>query len=77
MHDKKNIFELWRENGEKLPFMAIIDSWDETKHYALIEKIEIKKWPYGNAFGQYFFNGEPGEKGAIRNSGTYRWKLKN
>lgn len=72
----KNIFELWRENGEKLPFKAVIDSWSEAKgHYALIEKIEIKKWPYGNAYGQYFFNGKPGEKGYIRNAGTYRWKL--
>lgn len=74
--EKKNLFELWRENGEKLPFMAIIDSWDENKHYALIERIEVKNWPYGKAFGQYFFNGRPGERGLIRNSGTYRWKLK-
>lgn len=71
----KNIFELWRENGEKLPIKVIINSWDETKHYALIEKIEIKKWPYGKAYGQYFFYGRPGEKGEIRNAGTYRWKL--
>ncbi len=74
--EKKNLFEIWRENGEKLPFMAIIDSWDENKHYALVERIEIKKWPYGNAFGQYFFNGKPGERGLISNAGTYRWKLK-
>lgn len=75
--EKKNIFELWRENGEKLPFMAIIDSWDENKHYAVIERIEIKKWPYGNAYGQYFFNGKPGARGPISNAGTYRWKLKD
>ncbi len=74
--ENKNIFQLWRENGEKLPFKAIIDSWDESKHYALIEKIQIKEWPYGNASGQYFFHGKPGERGQIRNAGTYRWKIK-
>lgn len=76
MHDKKNIFELWKENGEKLPFKVILDSWNEDRHYAVIEKIEIKNWPYGTAYGQYFFNSKPGEKGVIRNAGTYRWKLK-
>ena len=74
--EKKNLFELWREGGEKLPFKVILDSWNETKHYAVVERVEIKDWPYGNAFGQYFFNGKPGEKSAIRNAGTYRWKLK-
>jgi hypothetical protein len=74
--DKKNIFELWRENGGKLPFRVVLDSWDGTKHYAVIASVVIKKWPYGNAFGQYFFNGVPGESGLIRNASTYRWKLK-
>ena len=74
----KNLFELWREGGEVLPFKAVLDSWsEEAGHYALIEKIEIKTWPYGNAFGQYFFNGLPGKKGIIANAGTYRWKLKD
>jgi len=74
--DKKNIFELWLENWETLPFKVVLDSWDETKHHAVVKSVQIKKWPYGNAFGQYFFQGEPGERGLIRNAGTYRWKLK-
>lgn len=74
--DKKNIFELWRENNETLPFKVVLDSWDEAKHYAIIEKIEVKNWPYGNAFGQYFFYGKPGKRGLIRNAGTYRWTIK-
>ncbi|MDD2753429.1 MAG: hypothetical protein PHT44_02380 [Candidatus Portnoybacteria bacterium] len=74
--DKKNIFELWRENGEKISFIVILDSWNEAKHYAVVEKIEIKNWPFGNAFGQYFFYGKPCKRGLIKNSGTYRWKLK-
>lgn len=76
MSDDRNIFQLWRENGEKLPMRVILDSWDENKHYAVVDRIEIKNWPYGNAFGQYFFHGKAGERGLIRNSGTYRWKLK-
>lgn len=74
--EAKNIFQLWRENDEKLPFVVIKNSWDETKHYAVIEKIEIGKWPYGKAYGQYFFNGKAGEKGLIDASGTYSWKMK-
>jgi hypothetical protein len=76
MSEKQNIFQIWRENGEKLPFKARIDSWSESLgHFALIEKIEIGKWPYGEAHGQYFFHGVPGEKSEIRNAGTYRWTL--
>jgi hypothetical protein len=77
MSDGKNIFELWKENGEKLPFKAIINSWSEEKgHYAIIEKVEVKTWPYGDAYGQYFFHGKAGERGKIRNAGTYRWRMK-
>jgi len=76
IHNKKNIFELWRESGQKLPFNAILDSWDDTKHYAVIEKIE-PKGSYGIALGQYFFHGKPGRRGVISNAGTYRWKLKD
>jgi hypothetical protein len=76
MNDGKNIFQIWKDGGEKLPFRVRLDSWSEYRgHYALIEKIEIRKWPYGNAFGQYFFNGVPGRTGQIDNAGTYRWTL--
>lgn len=75
-YENKNIFQLWRENGEILPFKVRLDSWsDYLEHYALIEEIEIKKWPYGNAFGQYFFHKKPGRKGKIDNAGCYRWKI--
>jgi len=53
--NKGNLFELWKENNESLPFKAILDSWSEAAgNYVLVEKIEIKKWPYGVAYGQYF-----------------------
>lgn len=74
--ERKNIFQLWKENGEQIPFKVIKDSWDENKHFAVIERIEIGKWPYGKAYGQYFFHGKAGEKGLISASGTYAWKIK-
>lgn len=74
--EKINLFQIWEANGKILPFKAILDSWDESSgHYVLVESIEITKWPYGKAHGQYFFYGKPGRKGLISNSGTYRWKL--
>lgn len=72
----KNIFQLWRENGEKVPFQVIKDSWDESKHFAVVERVEIGNWPYGKAYGQYFYNGVPSKKGLISGSGTYSWKIK-
>jgi hypothetical protein len=75
--ERNNLFELWKQNNEQLPFKATLDSWsEEAGHYVLIEKIEIKKWPYGTAYGQYFFYGKAGRIGKIDNSGTYRWKIK-
>jgi hypothetical protein len=74
MKEVKNIFEIWRDNKEQLPFKVHLNSWSE-KHFAVIEKIEIGKWPYGKAFGQYFFYGKPGKRGLIANSGTGRWAL--
>lgn len=71
-----NLFQLWRENGERLPFRAALDSWSEQKgHYVLVEKIEVKIWPYGSAFGTYFFADKPGRTDKIDNAGTYRWRI--
>jgi hypothetical protein len=76
MQDKLNIFQIWRENGERLPFKVRKDSWSESLgHFAVIEKIEIGKWPYGKAYGQYFFHRVPGRKEEIRSAGTYSWTL--
>jgi len=48
----KNIFELWKENGEKLPFRIRRDNWLMPDVFILVEKVEIKKWPYGIAHGE-------------------------
>src|SRR5262245_18279714 len=52
-----NIFELWRRNGELLPFGARRASWAETTH-VLVEEIKIRRWPYGEAFGWVYVRGE-------------------
>lgn len=74
--EPKNIFELWRENGENLPIFVRKGTWSDAKgHYARIDRIEVKNWPYGIAYGQYFFHGRAGKKGQIDASGTYQWKI--
>jgi len=48
----KNIFQLWRENGETLPFKVAKSTWSaEVGHYLVVERIEIKSSPYGAAWG--------------------------
>jgi len=72
----KNIFQLWQENGGQLPFTVAKSTWSaEAGHYLVVEKIDIKKWPYGFAWGQYHWNGVPGERGKISAAGTYNWRL--
>lgn len=75
--DWKNIFQLWRENGEKLPLKVIRNSWNPAAgHYLVVEEVAVKKWPYGDAWGRYHWRGGaagPTEK--IRCSGTYAWRL--
>jgi hypothetical protein len=70
-----NIFELWRENGERLPFEVVKSTWSpRAGHYLIVEKVEIKKWPYGTAWGHYHWNGRSAERGQIKAAGTYNWK---
>lgn len=73
--EKKNLFEIWKENHQRLPFRAILDSWaEELENYVIVEKIQIDKWPYGKAYGQYFFHGKRDRNGQIDNAGTFRWR---
>ncbi len=53
----QNIFEIWNEIGETVPFAVRNYRWSDNK-YAVVEKIEIGKWPYGNAYGYPTFNGQ-------------------
>jgi len=44
--DWKNIFQLWKENGERLPFIVARNSWDAASgSYLVVERIEIKNGP--------------------------------
>ena len=74
--DWKNIFQLWKENGEQVPFAVAKGTWSaEAGHYLIVEKIEIKKWPFGSAWGHYHWNGlPPGPREKVKAAGTYNWK---
>jgi hypothetical protein len=38
------------------------------------QKVEIKEWPYGSAWGHYHWNGFPGPRENVKAAGTYNWK---
>lgn len=82
----KNIFELWRENGEKLPFKVRRENWTMPNVFILVEDIEIKKWPYGTAYGKSMNIIKSGEEiisnnqyhcrnGIVGCAGCYQWIL--
>jgi hypothetical protein len=52
----KNIFEIWKDNEEKVPFTVRRQNWSD-QYYTIVTKIEITKWPYGNAYGYPTING--------------------
>ena len=49
----KNVFQLWKEGGERLPFKVIRWTWNPATSTFLVERIEIGKWPYGKAWGRF------------------------
>jgi hypothetical protein len=36
--------------------------------------MEIKKWPYGAAWGRHHWRGVPGPPEKVKAAGTYNWK---
>jgi hypothetical protein len=82
-HNKKNLFQIWKDNAQELPFAAWIDSWSKER-YTIVEEIKVQKWPYGIARGYPTVNGVPSEiydnypdwkrDRIIPNSGVYRWE---
>lgn len=84
----KNIFELWKENKEKIPFNVRRTNWTMPNVFIKVEKIEIKKFPYGTAYGKSMEINEKGEEqisqnqyhckhGIIGCAGCYQWKFFN
>lgn len=83
-NDERNIFQIWRDLGEKIPFAVRRRDWSE-RYYTVVEKIEIKKWPYGNAYGYPTENGRKSDHYEYDNgwkkyrlipcAGCYQWTL--
>lgn len=43
-------------------------------HFLIVERVEVNKWPYDDAWGHYHWHGRPAEGAKIRAAGTYNWK---
>ena len=82
--EQKNIFEIWKESGEKTPFAVRRENW-ANKYYTVVVGIKIKKWPYGDAYGystaggvfsnHYEYDKKWRESGIIPCCGCYQWTL--
>jgi len=71
-----NIFQLWALSERELPLKVVRQSWNQaTDHYYLVERIEIRKWPYGFAWGHYYRDGKAGEKQKIGSAGSFEWRI--
>jgi len=44
----KNVFQLWKDGGERLPFKVVRRTWNARASAFQVEKVEVGKWPYGN-----------------------------
>jgi len=71
----KNVFQLWKEAGEKLPLKVIRWTWNPATSYFLVERVEIGKWPYGHAWGRFVKDGVAGEPEKMKNAGSYQWRV--
>ena len=82
MTDTKNVFQIWDEIGRILPFAVRRANWGE-RYYAVVEEVEIIKWPYGTARGYATDDGIPSDHFAYNsswrkdrifpNAGSYQW----
>lgn len=70
----KNVFQLWREGGETLPFRVVRWTWGPNSYF-IVEKIEIGKWPYGKAWGRFVRDDVVGTEQKMANAGSYQWKI--
>ena len=78
----KNIFQIWKELGEKVPFGVRRDNWSN-EYYTIVERVEIYHYPYGKAYGyptikgeysnHYDYNTEWVNNKVIPCGGCYQW----
>lgn len=72
----QNVFQLWHLAGQQVPFKVVKETWSgRAGQFMLVEKVEIKKWPYGTAWGRYCNGGDIGELTKVANAGTYTWSF--
>lgn len=56
-----NIFQIWRANKKKVPFVIRKMSWSDPDVYAIVEKVVPDQKGYGKAYGYPVTNGEPND----------------
>ena len=71
----KNIFQIWWENGKRLPFEVHRRTWPDER-YIVVTKIELTKRPYGRAWGYECWNGKEYKSDIIGCAGCYQWVLR-
>ena len=82
----KNVFQIWHENGEEVPFLVRKPEWHGDSYF-MVTRIEVspEKWKhfdktgdiYGKAFGFFYRRGERVTVGGpteLSNSGVYKWR---
>ncbi len=85
MLSDKNIFQIWKEQVEgKTPFAVRRANWPQ-QYYAVVERVEVGKYPYGKAYGfpvengrysnHFQYDAQWRRTGVIPNAGSYQWEL--
>jgi len=81
MSYERNVFQIWKDNKEKLPFFVRRSSWSGYSKF-LVTKIEIKEEYYkktgnlyGFAYGHYYNDGKKGEYQGLGCAGCYQWMM--
>jgi hypothetical protein len=79
----RNIFGIWNEINQQVPFAVHKDSWSNKNIYVIVERVE-PEGNYGKAFGYVtengvineYFNYDPRwrETRQIPNAGVGRWE---
>ena len=74
---KDNVFQIWRRNGERLPFKVRRWSW-RPGTYAVVTGVKIGKYPYGKATWYLVRSGKrivvrEGSWDCLGCAGCYQW----